>query len=140
MKEKKWIDCPVCGMKGMMRKRREMKERRHPPGYPPLDIEGLDGQFCKSCHDGFWSRRSGRKLTKEVVEHMAKYDAARVVAAELASVREAAQALKVTVQAVHKMMDEGRMRYVRAGGYRLPLRKELKAQEKAPRRRSRAVS
>lgn len=61
---------------------------------------------------------------------MARHDATRVVAAELASVREAAKVMHMTVQGIHKMMDEGRLRYVVAGGSRLPIRKYVTARTK----------
>lgn len=126
MREKKWIDCPACGARKSMRIKKRLDERFHPAGYPPLDITGLDGQFCGSCGEGFWSLKSERRIARLLAEHMARHDATRVVAAELASVQEAAKAMHVTVQGVHKMMDEGRLRYVFAGGSRLPIRKDLK--------------
>ena len=130
MREKKWIDCPSCGAKKSMRKKQRQKERINPAGYPPLDIAVLNGQFCASCDEGFWSLKSERRIAELLAEHMAQHDATRVVAAELASVQEAAKAMQVTVQGVHKMMKEGRLRYVVAGGTRLPIRKyiEKKAQ------------
>lgn len=130
MREKKWIDCPVCGAKRSMRAQKNVSERYNLKGYPPLDIHGLDGQFCDECGDGFWSLKSERLISRLLGEHMARHDATRVVAAELASVQEAAKALQVTVQGVHKMMDEGRLRYVAAGGFRLPIRKDLNEQAK----------
>jgi len=125
MREKKWVDCPACGAKQSMRVRKDIGERFHPSGYPPLDIDELDGQFCDVCGEGFWSLRSERRITRLLAEHMARHDATRVVAAELASVQEAAQLMKVTPQGVHKMMKDGRLRYVVAGGSRLPIRKAI---------------
>lgn len=133
MREKKWIDCPACGDKKSMRKKKAISERFNPSGYPPLDISGLDGWFCASCGEGFWSIKSERLIACLLAEHMARHDATRVVAAELTSVQEAAQAMQMTVQGVHKMMKEGRLRYVVAGGTRLPIRKELTAKAKARR-------
>jgi len=138
MREKKWIDCPACGAKKSMRAKKSLSERFNPPGYPPLDVSGLDGQFCDSCGEGFWSLKSERRIARLLAEHMAKHDATRVVAAELASVQEAAKAMHVTVQAVHKMMDDGRLRYVVAGGFRLPIRKDL-AEKAATRHRAPAL-
>lgn len=134
MREKIWIDCPACGAKGGMRKQKDLSERFNPKGYPPVDIHGLDGQFCDACGDGFWSLKSERLIARRVAEHMARHDATRVVAAELASVQEAARALQVTVQGVHKMMKEGRLRYVFAGDSRLPVRKDLAGRAKTKRR------
>ena len=131
MREKKWVDCPACGAKGSMRTRKNQDERFHPSGYPPLDISRLDGQFCDSCGEGFWSLKSERRIARLLAEHMARHDATRVVAAELASVQEAAKVMRVTVQGIHKMMDEGRLRYVVAGGSRLPIRKYLTVKTKA---------
>jgi YgiT-type zinc finger domain-containing protein len=131
MREKKWIDCPACGAKKSMRKKKSQEERFNPSGYPPLDVSGLDGQFCESCGEGFWSLESERLIARLLAEHMAQHDATRVVAAELASVQEAAKAMHVTVQGVHKMMREGRLRYVVAGGSRLPIRRDLTEKAKA---------
>ena len=62
---------------------------------------------------------------------MARHDAERVVAVELASVKEAAEVMHVTVQGIHKMVDEGRLRYVVEGGPLLPIRSDLTAKAKA---------
>ena len=131
MREKKWVHCPACGAKDSMRVKKNIEERFQPSGYPPLDISALDGQFCESCGEGFWSLNSERSIAHLLAEHMAEHDATRVVAAELASVQEAANVMHVTVQGVHKMMKEGRLRYVVAGGSRLPIRKDLAEKAKA---------
>lgn len=131
MREKQWIDCPSCGAKKSMRRLKGQDERYNPAGYPPLDISELDGQFCKYCGEGFWSQKSERRIARLLAEHMAGYDSTRIVAAELASVKEAAEAMHVTVQGIHKMMNEGRLRYVVAGGSRLPIRKDLAARVEA---------
>jgi excisionase family DNA binding protein len=125
MRQKKWIDCPVCGAKHTMKKQTGIAHRFHPRGYPPVDIEGLDGQFCESCGDGFWSLKSEKTISRALGEHMAKEDAGRLVANELASVPEVAEHLKVSRQAVHKMMDEGRLRYVQTRSLRLPVRASM---------------
>jgi len=96
-------------------------------GYPPLVVNGLDGQFCAVCGDGFWSFGSERAMSRLLAEHTAQVDSERIVAAELASVQEAASAMKITVQGVHKMMRDGRLRYVYAAGKRFPIRAELAA-------------
>ncbi len=134
MREKKWTDCPACGAKKSMHAKKDEVERFHPPGYPPLDITGLDGQFCESCGEGFWSLKSERLIARLLAEHMAQNDATRVVAAELASVQEAAKVMHVTVQGIHKMMKVGRLRYVVAGGLRLPIRKDLTEKARARQR------
>src|ERR1041384_7481246 len=103
MREKKWIDCPICGSKNSMRTRRAVSEKCQIWDYPNITIRGLEGQFCRRCGDGFWSLKSEGLLTSKLAEHMAKHDSNRVVASELASVQEAARALHITQQGVHKM-------------------------------------
>ena len=125
MREKKWIDCPVCGASRTMRKQTAIRHRFHPRGYTPIDIDGLDGQFCEACGDGFWSLKSEKTISRTFGEHMAHEDAGRLVARELASVSEAAEVLNVSRQAVHKMMDEGRLRYVLTRSLRLPVRASM---------------
>ena len=134
MREKNWIDCPVCGAKGTMRIQSNRSRRLAPRGYSPVQIKGLEGQFCKVCRDGFWSRASERAISRQLGEHMAREDAARTVVADLASVQEAGQLLGISVQAVHKMMEDGRLRFVRAAGLRLPIRKDVVEKAKATRR------
>jgi hypothetical protein len=126
MREKKWVDCPSCGAKNSMEYRTGLVERREPKGYPPFEVGDLEGYLCSLCKEGFWSRASERKITAASAEHRARHDSGHVVAADLASVNEAAALLQVSVQAVHQMMDAGRMRYVYAGDFRLPIRKYLK--------------
>jgi len=125
MREKKWIDCPVCGAKNCMQRRKDISESFDLPAYPPVAVTGLDGQFCSACGDGFWSLNAERSITRQLMEHMAAHDATRVVASEIASVQEAAEALHLSVQGVHKMMQEGRLRYVPVAGRRLPLRTDI---------------
>ncbi len=122
MRERNWTDCPCCGAKGAMRRQSGREERFNPAGYTPIEIGGLDGSFCASCGDGFWSLKSERRIAEMLAEHMARQDSQRIVAAEIASVKEAADAMQITVQGVHKMMKEGRLRYVLAAGHRLPIR------------------
>ncbi len=132
MQESIGEDCPLCGTKKSMKTAKRLSTRRIPRGYPPLDIDGLEGQFCDVCGDGFWTPKSEQTISRLLAEHMAKHDAERVVASELASVAEAAEALNVTRQAVHKMMNEGRLRYVQTPSLRLPIRAYLKRSARAP--------
>ncbi len=125
MREKKWIDCPVCGTKGSMRYSKGLMERFNPPGYEPIEVSGLDGSFCQECGDGFWSLKSKAAIAKELADSMAKQDSKRIVASEMLSVKEAAKLMRVTPQGIHKMMDEGRIHYVYAAGLRFPIRKDL---------------
>ncbi len=127
MREKKWIDCPVCGAKNSMRLKKNLSETVSVDGDEPAEISGLHGQFCEACGEGFWSLASERKLAREAAAYYAQKDAEHVVAADLASVQEAARSLHISVQGVHKMMNEGRLRYVYAGGRKLPARSALRS-------------
>jgi len=125
MKEKKWINCPVCGAKKSMQSHTGISEKLKPKGYPAITIDGLSAQLCDVCDEGFWSLASERKLQSALAEHRARHDAKRVFAADLASIHEAAAQLSLTPQGVHKMMDEGRLRYVYAAERRYPIRNEI---------------
>ncbi len=125
MREKKWIDCPVCGSKGTMRYSKGLEERFNPPGYEPIEVSDLDGSFCQECGDGFWSLKSKAAIARQLADNMARQDSKRIVASEMLSVKEAAKAMRVTPQGIHKMMDEGRIHYVYAAGLRFPIRKDL---------------
>jgi YgiT-type zinc finger domain-containing protein len=70
MRDRKWIDCPCCGAKDSMRVCRNVVERIQLRGYSPIVVEGLDGQFCTRCGDGFWSLRSERKIERLLAEHV----------------------------------------------------------------------
>jgi len=131
MRERKWVDCPNCGAKGSMEFRTGLTEWREPKDYPPLEIPDLEAHICNICGEGFWTRASEKMIAAASAEHRARHDSGRIVAAELASVSEAAQALQVSVQAVHQMMDSGRLRYTYAAGLRLPIRKYLAPEKHA---------
>ena len=132
MRDEKWTDCPVCGSKGTMRMRRGLSEQLHPAGYPSAPkIAGLSGQFCSKCGDGFWSKGSEQKIAQHLAKHMAEHDSQRVVASDLASVKDAAKLLRVTPQAIHKMMGNGRLRSVFVAGKRLPIRNDVLISAKA---------
>jgi len=96
MREKKWKDCPVCGAKDSMRYQMGLKDRFSPPGYEPIEVKGLDGFFCQECEDGFWSLKSKGEISRKLAESMAMQDSKRTVATDIASVKEAAEALHVS--------------------------------------------
>ena len=125
MRDRKWIDCPICGAKGSMRSEKGLTERFNPPGYDPIEVSDLDGSFCQVCGDGFWSLKSKAVIAKQLAKNMAEQDSKRIVASEMVSVKEAAKAMHVTTQGIHKMMDEGRIRYVYAAGLRFPIRRDV---------------
>lgn len=137
MREKKWVDCPVCGSKNSMKTRRGVTERFELAGYPaPEKLSGLSGQFCTACGDGFWSLASERTIARHLARHMAVHDSKKIVAADLESVQETAKTLRVTAQGVHKMMESGRLRSVFVAGKRLPVRADVLKKAK---QRGRAV-
>jgi excisionase family DNA binding protein len=113
-----------------MKHKAGMTERFRPREYKPIQVVDLDGCFCEACGEGFWSARSERKISATLSIRMAEQDSRRVVAAEVISVQDAAKILGVTEQGAHKMMKEGRLRYVIVAGRRYPIRKFLARERK----------
>ncbi len=124
MKEKKWVNCPSCGSKNSMELKKKLTENYHIKDYGSVKISGLEGHFCKICKDGFYNIKSQNHINSIVAEYKARKDANSIVAAELVSVDEMAKKLKRTRQAIHKMMNNGKIKYVFVGDIRLPLRNQ----------------
>lgn len=124
MREKKWVDCPVCGAKGAMKHKVKIMESIKPMGYEPIMIGPLDGQFCTVCGEGFYSRAAMRIRTKQLAEAKAKQDSKKIAVADITDVDSVVKVMKVTRQRVHKMMDEGKIPYVYLGNgsLRLPIK------------------
>lgn len=139
MREKKWVDCPICGSKKSMRQRTNFNKKVKLKDYPALTIKGLDGQFCNVCKDGFLSKKADRVFYGSVAEHRARVDAARILACDVASVQDAAKALQISAQGVHKMIREGRLRSVYVAGKRMPLKADV-AEKAAPRARAKKAA
>jgi YgiT-type zinc finger domain-containing protein len=74
MPESDWVDCPACGAKRSMRPLEGQSERFTPAGYSSIEISGLDGNFCETCGDGFWSRDSERRIARLLSENIAHPD------------------------------------------------------------------
>ena len=124
MKDKNWVDCPLCGSKNSMVFKSNLSENYQIKNYGSVKITGLEGQFCKVCKDGFYNIKSQNHINAAVAEFKARKDANSIVAAELVSVDEMARRLKLTRQSIHKMMNTGKIRYVFVGDIRLPLKNQ----------------
>jgi excisionase family DNA binding protein len=122
MKEKVWKDCPSCGSKDSMKFKKDLKEKLKYLDYGNLLVEKLEGYECSKCKDVVFMKKSQSIINSKIAELKAKVDSDRIVASKLASVDEIAKRLKVSRQAVHKMMNNGRIRYVFVGDIRLPLK------------------
>ena len=122
MKEKNWVDCPLCGSKNSMVFKSNLSETYNVKDYGSIKITGLSGQFCKVCKDGFYNIKSRNQINALVAEFKARKDANSVVAADLVSVDQMAKKLKKTRQSIHKMMNNGKIKYVFVGDIRLPLK------------------
>lgn len=61
-----WVDCPSCGAKGSMERRTDVAYSVTPHGCRRIEIEGLEGYFCRLCEDGVWTRASIRKIGQAV--------------------------------------------------------------------------
>ncbi|EKO51669.1 hypothetical protein LEP1GSC132_0304 [Leptospira kirschneri str. 200803703] len=124
MKDKKWIDCPSCGAEESMVFKSDVTENYSIKDYGSIKITRLDGYFCKVCKDGIFTRRSQNHINSVIAEFKAKKDAEVTVAADLISVDQMAKRLKLSRQSIHKMMNDGKIRYVFVGDIRLPLKKQ----------------
>ena len=124
MREKKWIDCPVCGSKGTMKHKAKIMEPVKPLGYEAVTIGPLDGQFCTACGEGFYSRSALKHRAKQLAEAKAIQDSKKVPASNITDIDSLVKIMKVSRQRVHRMMDEGKIPYVYlgSGSLRLPIR------------------
>ncbi|WCL50684.1 hypothetical protein [Leptospira sp. GIMC2001] len=122
MKDKVWKDCPSCGSQGSMKKKLNLKTNFIVKDYGKEMVNGLEGYECNKCGDAIFSKRSQSKINATIAELKAKVDSDKVVASQLASVDEMAKKYKITRQAIHKMMNNGKIRYVFVGDIRLPLK------------------
>ncbi len=68
MKEKRWIDCPLCGSKGTMEYKKNISEKYCHNDCKPITIDHLDGQFCTVCKDGFFSIKSMKKINSTLAD------------------------------------------------------------------------
>lgn len=122
MREKKWKNCPCCGAKDSMAFKDNVRKKYSMKSYPPLWISSISGYRCKLCHEMILSRQSSRDIDSHMMAHKAAHDAKKVTAARLMLAKTAAAILHVTLQAIHKMMREGRLAYVFIDNMRFPLR------------------
>jgi DNA-directed RNA polymerase subunit RPC12/RpoP len=120
MKEKKWIDCPYCGSKGTMIRKKGIYEIYTLKDYKPIKIGPLEGDFCYVCDEGFYVKMSEKFINSKLAEEKAKQDSERTVASQLLDVDTIAKKLNVTRQRIHQMMSEGKLQYVYVGNLRFP--------------------
>jgi YgiT-type zinc finger domain-containing protein len=125
MKIKKWKDCPSCGAKNSMKVKKNISETYKIPGYNPITINSLDGQFCTECSEGFFSIKSEKVINSKLAEEKAKQDSNKIVASELMEIDTIAKKLSVSRQRIHQMMNEGKIRYVYVGTLKFPLKSGL---------------
>jgi Ser-tRNA(Ala) deacylase AlaX len=122
VREKMWNDCPSCGTVGSMKKKVNLKDNLIVKDYGKISLDHLEGYECSKCHDAIFSKRSQSMINAKIAELKAKVDSNKIVASQLASVDEMAKKYKITRQAIHKMMNNGKIRYVFVGDIRLPLK------------------
>ena len=112
MREKEWVDCPVCGSDGTMAFKENIVKMIKPKGYDAVEVGPLSGYFCKKCGDGFYTRESMRKIDQQIAEGIAKQQSSKVTVDKLGDITLISKKLNVSRQRVHKMMDEGKIPYV----------------------------
>ncbi len=125
MKDKKWVDCPSCGAINSMHFKKKLFETFQHKNGPKIKIGPLSGYFCKLCKDGIFTIKSERLINIKLAEHRARLDADTTKVSALMLVKEACKILRVTRQAVYKMMREGKIRSVFIGDLRLPIRESV---------------
>ena len=112
MREKEWVDCPVCGSEGTMELKNNIVKMITPKGYEAVKVGPLSGYFCKKCGEGFYTRESIKKREQQLADGIAKQSSTKITVDKLGDVTLICKKLKVSRQRVHKMMDEGKIPYV----------------------------
>ncbi|MCB1190596.1 MAG: hypothetical protein H7A23_19920 [Leptospiraceae bacterium] len=130
-KDKKWIDCPLCGTKGSMVFHKDISRTYKSKNIKPFEVAGLKGYFCNNCKDGFFTQISMNKIRAEMAYHKAKYLSSTVTLSDLVPSNEIADVLGVSKQRVSIMLKEGLIKYAMNDyGVKLPLKSELERLKK----------
>ena len=65
-KDKKWIDCPVCGASGSMVLKKNRTFESNIKDLGTLKVTKLFGYFCKECNDGIYHISSENKIEEAI--------------------------------------------------------------------------
>ena len=58
-------DCIICGAKGTVSYHKNIKKKLERNDCVVF-VEGLSGEFCSECDDGFWDKASTLKIEEEM--------------------------------------------------------------------------
>lgn len=124
-KDKKWVDCPICGTDGSMnfQKGKTFEVKKTLIG--KVKIENLSGYFCKECKDGFYDSKSQKIINAKLAEIKAIEASKVVTVSEVATLESLANELKTSKQFAHRIMKEGKLPYVIFAGQIHPYQKTL---------------
>lgn len=126
MREKIWKHCPACGAKDSMKLKENQSQTFKGQTGKSIKVDGLSLYVCTKCGDSIATKSSDKKINASITELRARELSETIVAAEISSVDEVVKAAGITRQAVHQMMNDGRIQYVFIGELRFPLKQEVK--------------
>ncbi|TGM22019.1 hypothetical protein [Leptospira meyeri] len=129
-KDKKWVDCPVCGSAGSMVLETNRTFESNIKDLGKLKVTGLSGYFCKVCKDGFFNRSSMNKIEEAHMRLKAESESQVVRVSEIVRVSEVTKVLHKTRQEVYRMMKTGKLPYVLVAGEIHPYQRTLEVAKK----------
>lgn len=69
MKQKKWKDCPVCGLKGSVKLKEGFYKKFKLKNYPSVKIGPLDKYVCQKCHEGIYTIRTSNLIESQLTNY-----------------------------------------------------------------------
>ena len=126
MKEKKWVDCPICGSIGTMKYKSNITQIIKNKKYAPITIKDLDGYFCSKCGEGFLTKKSNNSFNSQLAKEKAKQDSFHTPVTDILDVKIIMEKLDVTRQRVNQMMNEGKLHYILWNNKKYPTKENEK--------------
>ncbi len=124
-KDKKWIDCPVCGASGSMVLEKNRTFESNIKDLGTLKVTKLFGYFCKECNDGIYHISSENKIEEAYMRLKAQVDSTKVKVNEVVSIKNIMEVLEKSRQEVYRMMKTGILPYVLVAGEIHPYKKTV---------------
>ncbi|TGN08605.1 YgiT-type zinc finger protein [Leptospira bandrabouensis] len=129
-KDKKWVDCPVCGSAGSMVLETNKTFESNIKDLGKIKVTGLTGYFCKVCKDGFFNRTSANKIEEAHMRLKAEIESSKVHVSEVVHVREVTKILHNSRQDAYRLMKTGKLPYVLVAGEIHPYRRTIEEAKK----------
>ena len=112
MRDKVWKNCPSCGSENSMQHSQKLVFQSKKLG---IHLKNLQGYECGVCHDAIFTTAANNRVQAAISRAQALRDAEQMTP-QLMLTADAAKELHVSVQAIHKMMQQGRLAYVLLAG------------------------